>query len=230
MSDSGVLHQKFNPWFYDLAHAAAGRYSPMALVHYNGHTYYLNPNIGGFIAGDPNVAPDAQTNDWVVVSDPLFDEVVETSGTKTWQLSELPVDITFGIHAETDSGAQEHIIPSAWLAPGKEIVGNRQGSNDLTIKISDGTPIDGNADGVNWQFNGLGIIKVQPDGTLKVITALSDSGSSADLRVNTLTDLAALDVTQYQLGDRVTVTTGAESGIRIAVRDDTLSTTPAYWK
>jgi len=168
---SGALHQKFNPWFYDAAHAAAGRYVAGSHVHCEGQIYYLNPDLSGAV-GDPNVSPNELTDDWLIVTDFKFDEISTDAGITAWTTAQMGKSGKWSLSAHTSAGEQTHELSDEWLTPGREITVNRNGDSDVVVRVGDGTvrPIFrsindtvGELEGARLQFPGETVFKVHSD-------------------------------------------------------------------
>ena len=200
-----VLHNNFNPWFYRPEHAAEGRYTPGISVSYNKNFYYLNPDIGGGVVGDQTVLPDAETDDWLIITDQLFDEVSTTAGTTTMTLADMPADRTWGLHADTTTGAQTRVLPSAWLTPGREFTINRVGDNDITVVVDDGREIDGSATGSLLQIPGRADYKVLDDADNTIVLTAPLPHNAGGGTGGTATTPTTINQAPVALGEVVTV-------------------------
>lgn len=156
--------------------------------HYRSETVGTIPPAADILRGelfvnlaDRDLYTKDQTDEVVQLtpSKYIFDIYSDAAGVTNHTLASLGTSVRIGLSCDTNSGAQTHEFPASWFTPNKEILVNRYGSNDLVVRVEDGTvfPIAGDLEGIILQFPGLVIIKVRPDGEIVVMTAvISDIG------------------------------------------------------
>ena len=180
--------------------------------HYRSETTGVVPDTADLKSGelfvnlvDRAVFTKDQTDAVVQIAPPgiLFDEYSDTAGTTTWTEAQLGKEKKWGLHADTTTGAQTHILPSAWLTPSRELTVNRVGDNDLIIVVDDGREIDGEASGSILQIPGRADYKVLDDNSI-VLTSALPHNAGGDAGGSTTTPINQVPVA---LGEVVTVIT-----------------------
>ena len=123
------------------------------------------------------------------------------------------------------------------MKDGEYVVAQARGSTGLWSETDATWPIDMPADGTIFpdgalKVEGSDVLTLSWDATNNqvVVSLGADKGDTMQRQVSTLDDLAALDVSRFQLGSMVAVTQeAANNGVYIAVRDDNADTIPTRW-
>ena len=149
-------------------------------TNFTGYDVVASHIFQNAVTGNGNAADTAS-------SDVLYDEVSEDAGTKTWTVAEMGNVNWWGLHADTTTGPQIHVLPSAWLTPSREFTINRVGDNDITVVVDDGREIDGEALGSILLIPGRADYKVldDADNTIVLTTPLPhNAGASEPTPIN----------------------------------------------
>ena len=133
----------------------------------------------------------------------FFDRKITTAGVTTHTVSSMggSAQLRYGITTDTTDGAQDHSFAAAWLADQKEILVNRRGLENVTIRFDDGTKING-LDFLVLQRPGFVVLRAEEDAngdiSVAVEVALSDVGGPAGTAVS-------VNQAPIALGDVITV-------------------------